>query len=148
LPFEFNNRGATSSGAAASGAMRPSVLVVDDEPGMRKLLERELGRCGFDPFLVSSAREARQVMDALVFPIAVIDRALEDADGMELIHELRLRYATHRIYIVLFSSLDSADELARGMRAGTDAYVSKSAFPERLIRELERGTEVARLTKR
>ncbi|HEU4652758.1 MAG TPA: hypothetical protein VFS47_02165, partial [Steroidobacteraceae bacterium] len=63
---------------------------------MRKLLERELARQGFETFLVSSAAEARQAMEAIVFPIAIVDRVLEDADGIDLIAELRRRYAHHR----------------------------------------------------
>jgi DNA-binding response OmpR family regulator len=115
---------------------------------MRRLLELELGRHGFDVFLVSSAQEARQAMEAVVFPIAVIDRKLADADGVELIAELRVRYADHRIYVVLFSALDSPAEQELGMKAGADAYVTKASFPAALVNELTKAIEVVRLNKR
>ena len=148
MPFEFSKRGESVEGVATSEASAPAVLIVEDDPGTRELLERELTRSGFDAFLVSSGREARQAMEALVFPIAVIDRTLDDADGIELIAELRACYAGHRIYIILFSGLDSAEEQIRGMDAGADAYVSKTSFPGALMQEIAKGTDVARLSKR
>lgn len=148
LPFEFSKRGTGAQGSIASDAGLPAILIVEDDPATRELLERELTRYGFDAFLVSSGREARQAMEALVFPIAVIDRNLEDADGIELIAELRTRYAGHRIYIILFSALDSAEEQARGIKAGADAYISKMSFPAALIEEIAKGADVARLNKR
>jgi CheY-like chemotaxis protein len=148
LPFEFSKRGPTGSGVSGSESGLPAVLIVEDDPGTRELLERELTRSGYDAFLVSSGREARQAMEALVFPIAVIDRTLEDADGIELIAELRKRYAGHRIYIILFSALDSVEEQARGIKAGADAYVSKMSFPSALLSELSKATDVVRLNKR
>lgn len=148
MPFEFSKRDAHVEGVAASESTSPAVLIVEDDPGMRELLERELARARFDAFLVSSAQEARQAMEALVFPIAVIDRNLADGDGIELISELRLRYAGHRIYIILFSALDSAEEQTRGLEGGADAYVSKRSFPTALMEAIAKGTEVARLSKR
>lgn len=148
MPFEFSEKASSAVANSATERSRPSVLIVEDDPAMRKLLERELARQGFETFLVSSAAEARQAMEAIVFPIAIVDRVLEDADGIDLIAELRRRYAHHRIFIVLFSSLDSAEEQRLGMGAGADAYVSKSAFPETLVEQLARGVEVVRLNKR
>jgi DNA-binding response OmpR family regulator len=147
LPFEFNERDSAGSNCESSSS-HPSVLIVEDDPAMRRLLELELGRQGFDVFLVSSAKEARQAMEALVFPIAVIDRKLADADGVELIEELRVRYADHRTYVVLFSVLDSAADQELGMNAGADAYVSKAYFPAALVNELTKAMEVVRLHKR
>ena len=148
MPFEFSKRGTSAEGLATSESGLPAVLIVEDDPGTRELLERELTRAGYDAFLVSSGHEARQAMEMLVFPIAVIDRNLADADGIELIAELRARYAGHRIYIILFSALDSAEEQTRGIQAGADAYVSKASFPAALLQQLAKGTEVARLSKR
>jgi DNA-binding response OmpR family regulator len=148
LPFEFSKRGESAAGVATSESAAPAVLIVEDDPGTRELLERELARSGFDAFLVSSGREARQAMEALVFPIAVIDRNLEDGDGIELISELRKRYSSHRIFIILFSALDSAEEQARGIKAGADAYVSKASFPTALMEKIAKGADVARLSKR
>jgi DNA-binding response OmpR family regulator len=146
LPFEFSQASVNEN--VRSDQTLPSVLIVEDDPGMRTLLERELSRAGFDAFLVSSACEARYAMEALVFPIAVIDRGLGDADGIDLIAELRTKYANHRVYIVLLSSLDSAEEQVRGINAGADAYVSKTQFPEAFMGVIAKGTEVARLSKR
>ena len=55
-----------------------------------------------------------------MFPIVVIDRQLHDGVGIDLISELRDRYFKHRVFLMLYSALDSEDERRQGLAAGAD----------------------------
>jgi DNA-binding response OmpR family regulator len=123
------------------------VLVVEDEGEVRLRLEAILSAADFDVFAVASAGEAREAMEALVFPLVIIDRMLGQEDGIELVGELRRRYAEHRVFLMLYSALDSPEERCRGLAVGADAYVSKRASNELLMKELLEARSKIRLTK-
>jgi DNA-binding response OmpR family regulator len=122
------------------------LLVVDDDDLLREQLEVLLSPEGFDVFGVPSSKSALEAMEALVFPIVILDRDLRDSDGLELVPELRRRYSQHRVYIIVFSSMDSDVERAKGLRAGADEYLSKANSRDQLIPSIQRGRSAIRLS--
>ncbi|HTE42337.1 MAG TPA: response regulator [Steroidobacteraceae bacterium] len=125
-----------------------SVLVVEDDELARAHIEAVINSGGFDALGVGSAAEARLAMEAMVFPIVVIDRRLGDADGITLIQELRDRYKSHRVFLMLLTALDSPEERERGLAAGADEYVSKKASAEDILSRLSAAREHVRLKKK
>lgn len=121
------------------------LLLVEDDDITRDRLEGLLTRARFDVYSVSSAREAREMMRALVFPLVVIDRILGDGDGISLIGELRRRYEPHRVFLMLFSALDSEEERRSGIAAGADDYLSKRSSDEELLGRLTAAKATVRL---
>ena len=92
-----------------------SVLVVDDEEGMRNFLERTLARrCG----MVQSAADAEHaaaLMARLHFDLLVLDIALPGKSGIEWLHELREHgYAGDVILITAFADMETAIDALRG----------------------------------
>ena len=131
-------------------AQSSCVLLVEDDALARERLALLITTAGFDVFSVASCREAREAVAALVFPIMVIDRMLGDGDGIELIAELRAHCAPNRIYMMLLSALDTADDIAGGLAAGADDYVSKHGSDEELLQRLHAAISVVKFqsTKR
>jgi DNA-binding response OmpR family regulator len=125
-----------------------SVLVVEDDELARAHIEAVINSGGFDAVGVTSAAEARLAMETVVFPIVVIDRRLGDEDGITLIQELRDRYKTHRVYLMLLTAMDSAEERARGLAAGADDYLSKKASATEILAHISAAREHVRLRKR
>ena len=111
---------------------RKKILLVDDHPLMRRgqadLLNREpdLLVCGE----VGTAREAMEAIAKLKPDLVLVDMALPDKDGLELIKDIR---ALHLGLPVLAMSMqDEALFAPRVLRAGGRGYVMKAEGPERL----------------
>src|SRR6266496_4573651 len=111
---------------------RKRILLVDDHPLMRRgqadLLNREpdLEVCGE----AGTAREAMEAIAKLKPDLALVDMALPDKDGLELIKDI---HALHPGLPVLAMSMqDESLYAARVLRAGGRGYVMKAEGPERL----------------
>jgi two-component system OmpR family response regulator len=121
------------------------VLLVEDDELICARLQTLLAPAQFDVQAVASARDAREMTRAVVFPIVIIDRMLGDSDGISLIGELRRSYEQHRVFLMLFSSLDSESDRRAGMAAGADDYVSKRATDDELLARLAAARAVVKL---
>lgn len=67
------------------------ILVVDDEPLVRKLAVEILRRGGYKPHGVSSARDALELLDQESFDLVVSDVVMPEMTGVEFLYELRER---------------------------------------------------------
>jgi DNA-binding response OmpR family regulator len=125
----------------AVSSVRPRVLIVEDEAGVRDALERGLARNGFVTTAVASAADALGCDD---HDIALIDLGLPDRDGVELCRELRDRHPERPIIVVTgrHDELDVIDALD----AGADDYVTKpfslAVLTARIRRHLDRSSAV------
>src|SRR5262245_40623509 len=82
----------------------PFVLLVHPQPSFREELARTLTQCGFDICIVSNRGDALRAASAESPEFAVVDLALPEGDGIELVLELRLIDPTTRI--IALSSLE------------------------------------------
>lgn len=105
--------------------MRGRVLFVDDDGLIRKTGERALTRAGFEVAAVSSAFEARHLVDRSVFDAAILDYYLADGEcGCDLIPMLRGRNTSVRIAVL--SGLGVLPDLVRhALGAGADLVAPK-----------------------
>ena len=101
---------------------------------------------GYSVTSVSTLHQAREATAAVFFPIVVIDRLLEDGDGISLCSDLRRRTGQGRAFLLVFSVLDSPHAIAEGMRAGADAYLSKRSSDAELLAYLDAATRVSQLS--
>jgi DNA-binding response OmpR family regulator len=115
-----------------------AVLIVEDEEATRSRLEILIETAGHGALSVSTAAEAREALSAVFFPIVILDRILEHSDGLDLCRELRSIRANDRIYIIVLSVRDSPEDIAAGMGAGADEYVSKRVSDRELLERLNK----------
>jgi DNA-binding response OmpR family regulator len=117
-----------------------AVLIVEDDEVTRSRLEVLIESAGHGALSVSTAAEAREALSAVFFPIVIVDRFLEQSDGLDLCRELRSIRAHDRMYIIMLSARDSQEDVAAALRAGADEYISKrmadQELPERLRKVL------------
>jgi DNA-binding response OmpR family regulator len=123
----------------------PCVLVVEDDPLTQARLELLLETAGLAAVSVPSAEKARAALAAVFFPIVIVDRMLEDGDGIALCSEVRQQHLQSRVYLILLSALDSAADIATGLAAGADAYMSKRAPDHELLEKLARARRIIAL---
>lgn len=111
------------------------VLIVDDEPPIRRLLAAILRRGGFDPVEAGSAREALSLRE-IVRPVAVLlDLGLADRDGIELVAALRA-VESGRLALIVVSARQSTAEKVAALDLGADDYVTKPFDGDELLARL------------
>jgi len=135
-----------SSTAAGSGSWQTySVLVVDDEEGMRNFLERALkSRCGLVE-AVGDVERATQLMARLHFDLIVLDIALPGKSGIEWLNELRQGgFAGDVILITAFADMETA---IKALRGGASDFILKPFRVDQILNSIQRCFERARLAR-
>ncbi|MCA2212078.1 response regulator [Jidongwangia harbinensis] len=105
--------------------MNHTVLIVDDSLTVRMDLHEAFTADGFTSVLCATGAEARAAFAARDFDAAVLDVVLPDADGVELLRELRADPDLAHIATVLLSSETEVADRLHGLRTGADEYVGK-----------------------
>ena len=100
----------------------PKILVVDDEPPIRKLLRMGLSSQGYDVLEAPDGKSALELL-AKKPALVILDLGLPDIDGHDLLRRIRLRQEALPI-IVLSSRGDEAGKVA-ALDLGADDYVTK-----------------------
>jgi len=110
------------------------VLVVDDDPQIRSLLERGLRLEGFEPVSTATAEEALTLVDrGEAFDLFVIDHMLPGLSGLSLVKALRKKGMGH---ILMLTAKDSVSDRVLGLQAGADDYLGKPFALEELVARL------------
>ena len=113
------------------------VVVVDDDPDVRRVVAIKLERAGF---FVVTAPDAASGLAAILretTDVAVVDRMLPDGDGLALIGTLRATLVDACPVIVVLSARTGLDEIVEGIAAGADDYVTKPFSPRHLVERIQ-----------
>jgi pilus assembly protein CpaE len=113
------------------------LLVVDDEPSVRKLLKRFLESRGFEVSVADNGvlgwQAARDVQPDLI----VSDVAMPEMDGYELVRTIRRNPSTAAIPVILLSAMREADRVVAGYESGADDYLAKPVDMEVLRHKID-----------
>ena len=124
------------------------VLVADDDPVSRRLLEATLTRLGHDVTVVTNGTEA---IDALVRPdaprMAILDWMMPGADGLAVCRAVRVR-ADRYVYVVLLTAFDRRTDLVAALDAEADDFLTKPFDIVELRARLRSGERVLELQER
>jgi len=108
-------------------AAPPGILIVDDDPRLRRLLARFLLREGYHVREAGNADEMRRALSLRGADLIVLDLMLPGEDGLSLARELR---ATSDVPIVMLTGKGSTVDKVVGLEVGADDYITKP-FDER-----------------
>jgi len=121
---------------------RCSVLIVDDEPSLRKVLRTSLSAGGFTVEEARSGEEALGVAQHKAFDLVLLDINMPGIGGVEACR--RLRDLSPRAGIVMVTVRDLEDDKVQALEAGADDYITK---PFRLRELIARLRAVLRRTR-
>jgi DNA-binding NtrC family response regulator len=107
-----------------------SILVVDDERGIRSLCNDVLGRAGYQVEAVDSAAGAIAAVARRSFDLILCDINLPDQDGVSLLP--RLLAGDVQPAVLLITAYPSIDTAVRGMKLGARDYIGKPFSPDEL----------------
>ncbi len=109
----------------------PRILVVDDDPEIRKLLARYVESQGFRVLLAASCRELRDQLATHHVDLIVLDVMLPDGSGLDLCRDLRAQRS--KVPIILLTALKEDVDRIIGLEIGADDYLGKPFNPRELI---------------
>jgi two-component system OmpR family response regulator len=107
------------------------VLVVDDEPNIRDLVEVALRFHGFAPVTAATGDEALRQVRAERPDLVVLDVMLPDVDGFEVCR--RLRADGHDVPVIFLTARDTPSDTVTGLTLGGDDYVTKPFSIDALV---------------
>ena len=111
------------------------ILVIDDDPRLRRLLQRYLSENGFRISGAESAYEARQMLKFLQPDALVLDVTMPGEDGLQLTHSLREEGKD--MPIILLTARGEPEDRIAGLEAGADDYLGKPFEPKELLLRLK-----------
>lgn len=125
-----------------------NILVADDDPEIRELLEHALTSFGYD---VTTARDGQEAFDLLrsgKFRMLLTDWQMPGLTGIELCELVRKHEAGSYIYIIVLTSHSYLDSVVCCLEAGADDYISKPFRPAELLVRIRAGERLLSLESR
>lgn len=105
------------------------ILVVDDDPFIRKLIGIHLRKNGFDPVFASDGEEALNFLNEDALDLAIVDVMMPKLDGISLTK----RFATQGIPVLMLTAKTALEDKEKGFLAGADDYMVKPFEPKELL---------------
>ena len=136
------------------GSSERSILIVDDEEGIRVALTKFFVREGYDAQAAASAEEAIALAEKSYFAAAVLDvrlggrrssEGVAEDSGSDLLSELRARDPD--ITVVMVTGYGSVESAVRAMKEGASDYILKPVDNSRLLEAVRRSIELSRLRR-
>ena len=102
---------------------KSKLLVVDDEPDIREILQVNLEAAGYEVITASSAEEALALLDGSV-SLILLDVMLGGISGFSMVRKLR-KELNNPVPVIFLTAKDTENDLLTGFSAGGDDYISK-----------------------
>ena len=138
------------------GCMTSTILIVDDDPVQRRLLEAMVRRFGYEPETRDGGAAALARLDAQDLPaidLMILDLVMPDLDGMAVLTRLREKKTT--LPVIVQTAHGSIEAVISAMRAGAHDFVVKPVGAERLQISIKNALrtdaledEIRRITRR
>jgi two-component system response regulator PilR (NtrC family) len=112
---------------------RQKILIVDDEPDIRELLEITLGRMKLDTRSARNVKEAHDWLERESFDLCLTDMRLPDGNGLELVQHIQQRHS--QVPVAMITAFGNLDTAIHALKAGAFDFLTKPVDLGRL-REL------------
>jgi two-component system phosphate regulon response regulator PhoB len=109
------------------------ILVIEDEPDIRKNLEYNLSREGFSISTAASISEANTLLASTDYNLILLDLMLPDGSGLDLCKSIKSNSDTESIPIIILTAKDDEVDKVVGFELGADDYVTKPFSVRELI---------------
>ena len=113
--------------------VKPSILIVEDEPSQREILCYNLAAEGYEVLIAENGEEALLVVDEASPDIILLDWMMPLVSGIEVCRRLKLNRETREIPIIMLSARSEEVDKVRGLETGADDYLTKPFSPRELL---------------
>lgn len=123
------------------------ILLAEDDPVSRKLLEMSLTKAGYNVVSVANGRKAVEKFTEKFFPIIVTDWEMPEIDGPEMVRIIRQNRTVGYVYIIMLTSRNSKADTVSGLESGADDYLTKPVDLPELMARLKTGIRIIKLER-
>lgn len=113
--------------------MSVKILIIEDEPDIRRNLEYNLGREGFNASSVGTLDKAYKKIKSKKFDLILLDLMLPDGSGLDLCKKIKSNSETEATPVVILTAKDDEVDKVVGFELGADDYVTKPFSVRELI---------------
>ena len=110
-----------------------NILVIEDEPDIRRTLEYNIAREGFNVLTASSISEAEEAIKSHPINLVLLDLMLPDGSGLELCKKIKSNPKTEYVPVLILTAKDDEVDKVVGFELGADDYVTKPFSVRELI---------------
>ena len=121
------------------------ILIVDDSPIYRKLIDQSLSIDHYPVLFAKNGREALAVFAEHRPALVITDWTMPDIGGPELCKRIRREFQNQYAYLILLTSNSDKDQVIEGLAAGADDYLTKPFHPGELVARVGVGRRVIEL---
>lgn len=122
------------------------ILIADDDPSFRRLLEDTLTLWGYDVTVAENGNAALQILESEAAPrLAILDWMMPGMSGVEVCRNVREKVNDAYTYLLLLTSQQRDEDLVTGMEAGADDYIIKPFKHNELRLRLRAGRRIIEL---
>ena len=114
--------------------MDQKILVVDDDMQLTAFLTRFLDKHGFKVQVATSGAQARAMFDPHMVDLLVLDLNLPDADGFDILKDIR---KTAKTPVIMLTARDEVFDRIVGLELGADDYLTKPYEPRELLARIK-----------
>lgn len=109
------------------------ILVIEDEPDIRRNLEYNISREGFNVITAGSLSEAEELVNSNSLSLILLDLMLPDGSGLDLCKKFKSNSKTDSIPIIILTAKDDEVDKVVGFELGADDYVTKPFSVRELV---------------
>jgi len=113
------------------------ILIVDDEPGIRKILRLFLEVEGYSVYEAITATQAISVIQKEMPDLVILDVILCGQTGFEVCEWVKSNAETKNIFVFLFTALNQEHDFQEGKRVGCDLYLTKPQNPKDIVEKVK-----------
>jgi diguanylate cyclase (GGDEF)-like protein len=128
-----------------SSKPRFPVLVVDDSPFARKLIEHSLPGEHYEVAYAATGEEALAMICDFRPGVVITDWLMPDLSGIKLCERIRSDHQDRFIYVILLTSVSEKAQVVKGLKAGADDYLTKPFHADELLARTEVGKRFVEL---
>ncbi len=110
-----------------------SILVVDDDRNLRKIIQTNLELAGYDVSSAASGDEALRILDGMQPDLVVLDVMMPAMDGYEVARRIRRHPSNTHVPIIMLTAKGEVEDKIAGFDAGADDYMTKPFGPQELL---------------
>jgi putative two-component system response regulator len=129
--------------AANSTSIRETLLVVDDEDVIRRVLREKLSREGYTCKEASDAEQAVCLLETVPVALVALDIKMPGKSGIELLQEIKSQYPDTAV--IMATAVNDVDVATQCLKRGADDYICKPFNLEEVVLAVERALEKRRL---
>ena len=125
------------------------ILVAEDDPVTRRILETTLGRLGWNVITAPDGSGAWKILQTLkgedAPDLVLLDWMMPGLDGIEICRKLRTTPGFELIYIILLTARTGKEDLSMGLASGANDYITKPFDPAELESRVRVGQRMVKL---